>query len=97
MAESQAAHLSPETARWQIPRIAHFRQVAADRIRAIVDAHVEERDLGVLGEPRVNLLVLNIALYKQLGQPPEPPPAPSSSSSAGAAPAPVGGAQPAKP
>jgi potassium-transporting ATPase KdpC subunit len=88
-------HLSPESARWQIPRIARFRSIAPDRIRAIVDAHVEERDLGVLGEPRINVLVLNIALDKQLGQPPEPPPAPSSSSSAGAAPAPAAG--PAKP
>ena len=91
-------HLSPESAKWQIPRIARFRQIAPDRIRAIVDAHVEERDLGVLGEPRINVLVLNIALDKQLGQPPEPPPAPSSSSSAGSAPAAVAGSpQPAKP
>jgi len=91
-------HLSPESAKWQIPRIARFRQIAPDRIRAIVDAHVEERDLGVLGEPRINVLVLNIALDKQLGQPPEPPPAPSGSSSAGSAPGAVAGsAQPAKP
>lgn len=87
-------HLSPETAKWQIPRIAHFRGIAPDRIRAIVDAHAEERDLGVLGEPRVNVLVLNIALDKQLGQPPEPPPVPSSSSSAGTAPAPPAGSPP---
>jgi len=91
-------HLSPESAKWQIPRIARFRQIAPDRIRAIVDAHVEDRDLGVLGEPRINVLVLNIALDKQLGQPPETPPAQSSSSSAGSAPAAVAGStQPAKP
>jgi K+-transporting ATPase ATPase C chain len=87
-------HLSPEGARWQIPRVARFRQIAPERIRAIVDAHVEERELGVLGEPRVNVLALNIALDNQLGQPPEPPPSPSSSSSAGAAPAPVAGSPP---
>src|SRR5450432_1577855 len=78
-------HLSPNGARWQVPRIARFRQIAPERIRAIVDAHVEERDLGILGEPRVNVLTLNIALDKQLGQPPEPPPSPSSSASSGTA------------
>ena len=78
--------------------IARVRQIAPERIRAIVDAHIEGRDLGVLGEPRVNVLVLNIALDRQLGQPPEPPPAPSGSSSAGSAPGAVAGsAQPAKP
>jgi K+-transporting ATPase ATPase C chain len=46
-------HLSPEAARWQIPRIAAFRKVAPDRIRAIVEGAIEERQLGVLGEPHV--------------------------------------------
>jgi len=66
-------HLSPEGARWQIPRIAKARGVAPDRIRAVVDAHVEERDFGFLGEPRVNVLVVNVALDQQFGQPPEAP------------------------
>jgi K+-transporting ATPase ATPase C chain len=82
-------HLSPDAARWQIPRIASFRKVAPDRIRAIVEGAIEDRTLGVLGEPRVNVLLLNVALDKQLGQPPEAPPAPSGSSSSAAAPAPA--------
>jgi potassium-transporting ATPase KdpC subunit len=91
-------HLSPGGARWQVARIASFRKVAPERIRAVIDANVEERELGVLGEPRVNVLAMNIALDKQLGQPPEPPPTPSSSSSAGAAPASLAGSpQPGKP
>jgi K+-transporting ATPase ATPase C chain len=84
-------NLSPESAKWQIPRIARFRQIAPDRIRMIVDAHVEERDLGVLGEPRINVLVLNIALDKQLGQPPESPSGPSNTPPAGTTPGAVGG------
>ncbi len=71
-------HLSPEGAQWQIARIAKARGVAPDRIRATLDAHIEERDLGFLGEPRVNVLAINIALDQQFGQPPEvptPPPA----------------------
>jgi potassium-transporting ATPase KdpC subunit len=87
-------HLSPEGAKWQIPRIASFRKVTPDRVRVILDSQVESRDFGVLGEPRVNLLVLNIALDKQFGQPPAPPPAPAGSSSAGAAAPPVAGAPP---
>jgi len=76
-------HLSPEAARWQIPRIAKARGVAPDRLRAVFDAHVEDRDLGFLGEPRVNVLAVNVALDKQFGHPPEAP-----------APAPAAGALP---
>jgi K+-transporting ATPase ATPase C chain len=80
-------HLSPEGARWQIRRIAKARGVSADRIRATLDAHIEERDLGFLGEPRVNVLATNIALDQQFGQPPEVPvPAPQGSSAPAAAP-----------
>jgi len=63
-------HLSPEGASWQIPRIAKARGVAPDRIRATLDAHIEDRDFGFLGEPRVNVLGANLALDKQFGQPP---------------------------
>ncbi len=88
-------HLSPEAARWQIPRIAQTRGVAPDRVRAVVDAHVEERDLGVLGEPRINVLSVNVALDKQFGQPPTAPaPAPTSSANPPGGAAPVAGAMP---
>jgi K+-transporting ATPase ATPase C chain len=85
-------HLSPGAARWQIPRIARVRRVAPDRIRNILEGLIEERQLGFLGEPRVNVLLLNVALDRQLGQPPAPPPVPSgpASSTPGTAP-PVGG------
>ncbi len=49
--------------------MARARQVRADRVRALVEAQVEERDLLVLGEPRVNVLVLNLALDRQFGAP----------------------------
>jgi potassium-transporting ATPase KdpC subunit len=66
-------HLSPSAARWQVPRIAKARGVAPERIRAALDEHVEGRDFGFLGEPRVNVLAVNVALDKQFGQPPEAP------------------------
>ena len=62
-------HLSPEAALWQVPRVAMSRQVAAERVRAVVEADVEGRDLGILGEPRVNVLRLNLALDRQFGRP----------------------------
>jgi potassium-transporting ATPase KdpC subunit len=63
-------HLSPEAALWQAPRIAHARGVAPDRVRAVVEANVEGRDLLVLGEPRVNVLLVNLALDRLFGRPP---------------------------
>ena len=62
-------HLSPEAARWQIPRVANARQVEPARVAGVVESMVEERDLGFLGEPRVNVLLLNLALDRQFGRP----------------------------
>lgn len=62
-------HVSPAAALWQAPRIAAARGVDVARVRAIIDAGVEERDLGVLGEPRVDVLSINLALDRQFGAP----------------------------
>ena len=62
-------HLSPEAALWQVSRIARARNVTSERIRSIVEASVEGRDLGFLGEPRVNVLGLNLAMDLQFGRP----------------------------
>jgi K+-transporting ATPase ATPase C chain len=61
--------LSPEAARWQIPRVARARHVEAARVSGVLESLVEGRDLGLLGEPRVNVLLLNLALDRQFGRP----------------------------
>ncbi len=68
--------LSPAAAMWQVPRIARARQVAPDRITEVIRSRIEGRDLGVFGEPRVNVLGVNLALDQQFGKPtPLAPPA----------------------
>ncbi|MBI3796623.1 MAG: potassium-transporting ATPase subunit KdpC [Deltaproteobacteria bacterium] len=62
-------HLSPQAVLWQIPRVANARKIAPERISAVVEAVSEGRDIGILGEPRVNVLVLNLALDRQFGRP----------------------------
>ena len=62
-------HLSPAGARWQISRVAKARKVAHERIEAVVQGYIQGRDLGFLGEPRVNVLLLNLALDRQFGKP----------------------------
>ena len=70
-------HISPEAARWQIPRVAHARGVSAARITTTLDEAVSNRDLGFLGEPTVNVLELNLALDRQFGQPVAAPAGPT--------------------
>ena len=55
-------HISPESAKLQIPRVAKARGVSEEALQKIVTAHTEDRQLGIFGEPRVNVLELNLEL-----------------------------------
>ena len=62
-------HLSPQAALWQAPRVAKARKISPEQVRAIVNSAVEQRTLGFLGEPRVNVMRVNLALDREFGRP----------------------------
>ncbi len=58
-------HISVAAALYQIPRVARIRNLTQDKLRSLVVQYTEGRQLGFLGEPRVNVLQLNLALDEQ--------------------------------
>ena len=55
-------HISPAAADFQLPRVAHARNISQEALRALVARHTQSRQFGIFGEPRVNVLELNLEL-----------------------------------
>lgn len=60
-------HISVAAALYQLPRVAHARGISESQLRSLVDAATEGRQFGILGEPRVNVLKLNLSLEEASG------------------------------
>jgi len=86
--------ISPQGALWQVPRIAKARGILPDRVKAVIEENTEGRTFGIFGEPRVNVLLVNLALDRQFGKATPLPPAPEKKE---AKEAPKEGASPAQP
>ena len=69
--------ISPANAQLQVARVSEARKVDQTKVRALLDAHTQERQFGFFGEPRVNVLLLNIALDSAFGRVPAPSPTPT--------------------
>ena len=61
-------HLTIPGALWQVPRVARARNVSEERVAAVIESNKEGRTLGILGEVRVNVLLLNLVLDRQFGK-----------------------------
>lgn len=74
---ASASGLDPEisvaAALYQLDRIAATRQITVEKLRQLIDAHTQSRYIGLLGEPRVNVLKINLALDELSGQPVKTP------------------------
>jgi K+-transporting ATPase ATPase C chain len=62
-------HLSPQAVLWQAPRIAKARKISPEQVKAAVDSATVGRTFGFIGEARVNVLLVNLALDRQFGRP----------------------------
>jgi K+-transporting ATPase ATPase C chain len=58
--------ITPAAALFQVPRISRIHGISQDQVRTLVQRHIQQREFGILGEPRVNVLGLNLALDEQM-------------------------------